>query len=40
MLTAPPSPAGTMAALALTRPSTEFSVETTGCTWPAGQIVR
>src|SRR5271167_3353226 len=33
-------PAGTMAALALTRPSTEFSVDTTGWPSPLGQIVR
>ena len=35
---APFGPAGTMAALALMRPSKEFSVETTGCGCPAGQI--
>src|SRR5262249_30010406 len=38
--TAPLSPAGTMAALASTKPSKEFSVDTRGCGCPAGQIVR
>src|ERR1039458_5508331 len=41
-LTSPlaPQPAGTMAASALTRPSTEFMVETTGWYSPVGQMVR
>src|SRR5262245_15693633 len=38
-LTAPPDPAGTTAAFALMRPSTEFSVETKGCWGPVGRIV-
>src|SRR5437667_9658864 len=38
-LAAPPVPAGTMAALASTVPSNEFSVEATGCACPAGQAV-
>ena len=33
-------PPGTMAALALTRPSSEFMVETTGWPSPVGQIVK
>ncbi len=33
-------PAGTIAALAFTRPSSEFKVETIGCPSPVGQIVR
>ena len=37
--TAPFKPAGTSAALALTRPSGEFNVETNGCWEPVGQIV-
>src|ERR1035437_3715835 len=40
MLTAPPAPAGTIAALALVRPSNEFRVETTGWPSPVGQMVR
>src|SRR5260370_1375616 len=39
-LTAPPVPAGTMAALALMRPSNEFSVEARGCGCPLGHMVR
>ncbi len=39
-LTAPFKPAGTIAALALMRPSKEFSVETKGCGEPDGQSVR
>src|SRR5947209_1425054 len=39
-LTPPDVPAGRMAALATTRPSREFSVETIGCCCPAGQIDR
>ena len=40
-LTAPPlPPAGTIAALALMRPSVEFMVETTGWDSPVGQMVR
>src|SRR5262249_41879363 len=39
-LRAPPTPAPTIAALALILPSREFSVETVGCGWPAGQIVK
>ena len=39
-LTAPEVPAGTIAALALMRPSGEFRVETVGCPSPVGQIVR
>src|SRR5260370_28887585 len=39
-LTAPPVPAGTMAALALMRPSSEFSVEARGCGCPLGHMVR
>src|SRR5438045_2033465 len=38
--TAPFVPAGTIAALALIRPSNEFRVETTGCDWPVGQAER
>src|SRR3954449_10795932 len=38
--TAPAFPAGTIAALAFTRPSGEFRVETCGCDSPVGQIVR
>ena len=33
-------PAGMIAALAFTRPSSEFMVDTTGCPSPAGQMVR
>src|SRR5215813_8679837 len=39
-LTAPLVPATTIAAFALILPSREFSVETVGCGWPAGQIVK
>src|ERR1700690_1805584 len=39
-LTAPLVPAGTTAALALVRPSSEFSVEIFGCGCPVGQTVR
>src|SRR5262245_63537731 len=39
-LTAPLVPATTIAAFALTLPSREFSVETNGCGWPAGQILK
>jgi hypothetical protein len=39
-VTAPFTPAGTIAALALIRPSREFSVETNGWDWPAGQTER
>src|SRR5258708_26169603 len=39
-LTAAPVPAGTMAALALMRPSSEFSVEARGRACPLGQTVR
>ena len=39
-LTAPPVPAGTMAAFALTAPVGAFSVETNGCVCPAGHVVR
>jgi len=28
-------PAGTIAAFAITDPSSEFSVDTSGCNWPA-----
>jgi hypothetical protein len=37
-LTAPPVPAGTMAAFAFTRPSREFSVETRGRACPVGHM--
>src|SRR5271166_3665897 len=40
MLTAPPAPAGTIAALAFVRPSVEFRVETVGWSSPVGQIVK
>ena len=41
MLTAPAElPAGTIAALATMAPVYEFSVETYGWLWPAGQMVR
>src|ERR1017187_2894614 len=40
MLTAPPVPAATMAALALIRPSSEFIVETPGRCCPVGHIIR
>src|SRR5947209_7835191 len=36
----PLAPAGTMAAFAFVRPSTEFVVETVGCGAPVGQTVR
>ncbi len=36
----PPLPAGTMAALAVTTPVEELSVETTGCACPVGHTVR
>src|SRR5579863_2006222 len=39
-LTAPFVPAGTIAALASTVPSSEFRVDTTGCVCPVGQVVR
>src|SRR6478736_5927488 len=39
-LMAPPAPAGIMAALDLTRPSIEFTVDASGCGWPASQTVR
>ena len=39
-LTPPPIPAGTIAALALIRPSKELRVETTGWDCPVGQMVR
>src|ERR1022692_586496 len=39
-LTAPLTPAGTIAASALMRPSIEFRVATPGWLWPAGQMVR
>src|SRR4051794_3900284 len=39
-LTAPPDPAGTIAAVDLVRPSSELAVETTGCTCPVGHSVR
>jgi len=38
--TAPPTPAGTIAAFATTVPRNEFRVETTGCGTPVGQIVK
>src|ERR1041384_3570312 len=37
---APPVPAGTLAALALIRPSMEFRVDTGGCGCPEGQTER
>src|SRR5436305_515149 len=37
---APPVPAGTIAALDFTRPSTEFRVDATGCGLPVGHRVR
>ena len=36
----PRVPAGTRAALATTFPWKEFSVETRGCGWPFGHVVR
>ena len=39
-LTAPCNPAGTIAALALMRPSSEFIVDTSGRFWLVGQMVR
>ena len=39
-LTSPIAPAGTIAALALMRPSSEFKVEAKGCGCPAGHTVR
>ena len=39
-LTPPPDPAGTMAALAAMVPVGSFSVETSGCGRPVGQVVR
>src|ERR1022692_5092908 len=39
-VTAPCPPAGTIAAVALIRPSRQFSVETNGWDWPAGQTER
>src|SRR4051812_18962721 len=39
-LTAPPAPAGTIAAVDLVRPSSELAVETKGCTCPVGHSVR
>src|ERR1700683_5150215 len=37
---APLVPAGTMAALATMAPLLAFNVETTGCDWPVGQMLR
>jgi hypothetical protein len=39
-LIAPPEPAATIAAFAVTCPSGEFRVETKGCDWPVGQRLR
>ena len=39
-LIAPDAPAGTIGALATICPRRSFNLETTGCCWPAGQVLK